>query len=61
MDSVTLRGLQDQRANAQVALAEARLECALNLAALRLVTGTLVVDGPDAAQRNAVLLKSLRF
>jgi outer membrane protein TolC len=61
MDSATLRGLQDQRANAQVALAEARLECALNLAALRLVTGTLVVDGPDAAQRNAVLLKSLRF
>jgi hypothetical protein len=44
-----------------VALVEARLECALNLAALRLVTGTLVVDGGDAAQRNAVLLKSLRF
>jgi outer membrane protein TolC len=61
MDSVTLRGLQDQRANAEVALVEARLECALNLAALRLVTGTLVVDGGDAAQRNAVLLKSLRF
>ncbi|MBN9589534.1 MAG: TolC family protein [Alphaproteobacteria bacterium] len=61
MDLATLRGLQDQRTDARIALIEARLECALNLAALRLVTGTLVVEGGDAGPRNAVLLKSLRF
>lgn len=61
MDMATLRGLQDQHTEARVALVEARLDCALNLAALRLVTGTLVVEGGDAAPRDAVLLKSLSF
>ena len=61
MDMATLRGLQDQHTEARVALVEARLDCALNLAALRLVTGTLMVEGGDAAPRDAVLLKSLSF
>ena len=61
MDRSTLRGLEDQRTDAAVQLVEARLDCALNLAALRLVTGTVVVDGSDAAARDAVLFMSGQF
>ncbi len=61
MDRATLRGLEDQRTDAAVQLLEARLDCALNLAALRLVTGTLAVDGSDAAAEDTVLFKSAQF
>ena len=56
-----LRGLEDQRTDAAVQLLEARLDCALNLAALRLVTGTVEVDGSDAATEDAVLFRSAQF
>jgi outer membrane protein TolC len=61
MDRATLRGLEDQSTDAAVQLVEARLDCALNLAALRLVTGTVVVDGGDAAARDAGLFLSAQF
>jgi outer membrane protein TolC len=61
MDEATLRGLEDQRTDAAVQLVEARLDCALNLAALRLVTGTLDVEGGDAAARDAGLFLSAQF
>jgi len=61
MDRTTLRSLEDQRADAAFQLVEARLDCALNLAALRLVTGTVVVDGGDAAAQDAGLFLSVQF
>jgi outer membrane protein TolC len=61
MDRATLRSLEDQRTDAAVQLVEARLDCALNLAALRLVTGTLAVDGGDAAAQDTALFMSGQF
>lgn len=61
MDRATLRGLEDQRTDAAVQLIEARLDCALDLAALRLVTGTLAAEGPEAAAQDTSLLRSLNF
>jgi outer membrane protein TolC len=61
MDRTTLRGLQDQQTDAAVQLVEARLDCALDLAALRLVTGTLASEGPEAPAQDAGLFRSLNF
>jgi outer membrane protein TolC len=61
MDRATLRGLEDQRTDAAVQLVEARLDCALNLAALRLVTGTLSVEGGEAAAQDSGLFRTLNF
>jgi len=61
MDRTTLRSLEDQRTDAAVQLVQARLDCALNLAALRLVTGMVVVDGGDAAAQDAGLFMSAQF
>ena len=61
MNAETLRLLEEEQAEAEIQLAEAQLDCALDLAGLRLVTGTLVVEGEDAAARNALLFRSLEF
>lgn len=61
MNGETLRLLEEEHADSEVQYAEAQLDCALDLAGLRLITGTLVVDGEEAAARNAVLFRSLDF
>jgi outer membrane protein TolC len=61
MNAETLRLLEEEHADSEVQLLEAQLDCALDLAGLRLVTGTLVVEGEEAAARNALLLRSLEF
>ena len=61
MNAETLRLLEEEYADAEVQFSEAQLDCALDLAGLRLVTGTLVVEGEDAAARSAQLFQSLQF
>jgi len=61
MNAETLRLLEDEYADSEVQFSAAQLDCALDLAGLRLVTGTLVVEGEEAAARNAILLRSLEF
>jgi outer membrane protein TolC len=61
MDAANLRAIEEEQTEAEIQFAEAQMDCALDLAALRLVTGTLLVEGEGAAARNAGLLRSVQF
>ena len=61
MDTDQLRVLEGEQADTAVRLIEAELDCVLNLAALRLTTGTVETDDPASDARSAVLFQSLEF
>jgi hypothetical protein len=56
-----VRAREIERTDIGVQLSQAELDVALNLAALRLVTGTIEFDGAGAAAQDAGLFRSLHF
>ena len=61
VDAKDVRLREEERIDIELQLVQASLDSALDLAKLRLVTGTVATDGPTAASKDAALFKSLQF
>jgi outer membrane protein TolC len=61
VDAKEVHSREEEEVDIELQLVQASLDSALDLAKLRLVTGTVATEGPTAASDDAALFKSLQF
>ena len=61
LDAKDVHVREEERVDLELQLVQTSLDSALDLAKLRLVTGTVETNGPRAASEDSVLFKSLQF